>query len=65
MTTTRPAVQSTINLFSELGLEGKYKLIAGGGSVTDDWAREIGAGYSEDAAGAVELCKQLVGNAAS
>jgi len=61
MTTTRPAVQSTVNLFSELGLEGKYELIAGGGSVTGDWAKEIKVGYSEDAAGAVELCKQLMG----
>jgi 5-methyltetrahydrofolate--homocysteine methyltransferase len=60
MTTTRPAVQSTVNLFSELGLEGKYELIAGGGSVTSDWAKEIGVGYSDDAAGAVELCKELM-----
>jgi methylmalonyl-CoA mutase cobalamin-binding domain/chain len=60
MTTTRPAVQSTVNLFAELGLEGQYELIAGGGSVTGDWAKEINVGYSEDAAGAVELCKQLM-----
>jgi methanogenic corrinoid protein MtbC1 len=30
--------------------------------VTDAWAAEIGAdGFSEDAAGAVELCKSLLG----
>jgi 5-methyltetrahydrofolate--homocysteine methyltransferase len=61
MTTTRPAAQSTINLFNELGLSDTYSLMVGGGSVTSDWAVEMGVGYSPDAAGAVELCKQLVG----
>jgi 5-methyltetrahydrofolate--homocysteine methyltransferase len=61
MTTTRPAVLSTVNLFRELGLEDTYKIVIGGGSVTEDWANEIGAGYAPDAAGAVELCKQLLG----
>ncbi|KAA3647038.1 MAG: cobalamin-binding protein [Chloroflexi bacterium] len=60
MTTTRPAIQNTVNLFEELGIRESYQLIAGGGSVTGDWATEIGIGYSEDAAGAVELCKQLM-----
>ena len=61
MTTTRPAAQNTIQLFGELGLRDRYSLIVGGGSVTLDWAMEMGVGYSADAAGAVELCKQLVG----
>jgi 5-methyltetrahydrofolate--homocysteine methyltransferase len=61
MTTTRPALQSTANLFRELGLGDDFELIGGGGSVTGDWAKEIGIGYSEDAAGAVELCKKLMG----
>jgi 5-methyltetrahydrofolate--homocysteine methyltransferase len=62
MTTTRPMALNTINLFKELGIDDKYQLIVGGGSVTEDWAREIGAdGYAPDAAAAVEMCKQLVG----
>lgn len=62
MTTTRPATRSTINLFSEVGVRDRYKMIVGGGCVTQEWADEIGAdGYSEDAAGAVELCKSLLG----
>jgi methylmalonyl-CoA mutase cobalamin-binding domain/chain len=65
MTTTRPAVLSTVNLFRELGLEDTYKIVIGGGSVTEDWANEIGAGYAPDAAGAVELCKQLLGKQSS
>ena len=60
MTTTRPAVLSTVNLFKELGLADTYKIVIGGGSVTEDWAQEIGAGYAPDAAGAVNLCKQLL-----
>lgn len=61
MTTTRPAALSTINLFRELGLGESYQFVVGGGSVTADWAEELGVAYSEDAAGAVELCKRLVG----
>lgn len=61
MTTTRPAAQHTIQLFDELGLRDQYSLIVGGGSVTADWAAELDVGYSPDAAGAVELCKRLVG----
>ncbi len=60
MTTTRPAILSTVQLFKELGLADTYQIIIGGGSVTEDWAEEIGAGYAPDAAGAVELCKKLL-----
>ena len=62
MTTTRPSAGSTIGLFEEVGVRDEYKMIVGGGSVTDAWAVEIGAdGFSEDAAGAVALCKSLLG----
>jgi 5-methyltetrahydrofolate--homocysteine methyltransferase len=61
MTTTRPATRSTINLFTEAGARTHYKMIIGGGCIDLAWANEIGAdGYAEDAAGAVDLCKQLV-----
>lgn len=62
MTTTRPMIKNTIALFQELGLRTQYKIIVGGGCVTREWADLVGAdGYAEDAAGAVELAKQLVG----
>lgn len=62
MTTTRPSTKSTIGLFEEVGLRDHYKIIVGGGCVTQEWADQIGAdGFSEDAAGAVELCKSLLG----
>jgi 5-methyltetrahydrofolate--homocysteine methyltransferase len=61
MTTTRPATRSTINLFTEAGARASYKMIIGGGCIDMTWANEIGAdGYAPDAAGAVDLCKQLI-----
>ena len=61
MTTTRPFALNTIRLFQEVGLRDKYRFVVGGGCVTEDWAREIGAdGYARDAASAAALCKQLL-----
>jgi corrinoid protein of di/trimethylamine methyltransferase len=61
MTTTRPAQRNTINLLSELGQRGQYRVIVGGGCVTADWASDIGAdGFAENAAQTAVLCKTLV-----
>jgi 5-methyltetrahydrofolate--homocysteine methyltransferase len=61
MTTTRPSIQSTINLFKEVELRDDFKFVIGGGSVTSAWAEEIGAdGYAPDAAAAVEVCKSVL-----
>lgn len=60
MTTTRPMIENTINLFSEVGVRDNFKMIVGGGCVTDEWASTLGAdGYSPDAVGAVDLCKKF------
>ncbi len=62
MTTTRPATRSTIDIFKQTEKRDDYKIIVGGGCVNQQWADEIGAdGYASDAAGTVEMCKQLVG----
>lgn len=62
MTTTRPATRSTIKLFAEVGVRDQFKMIVGGGCITQEWADEIGAdGYAPDAAAGVELCKSLLG----
>lgn len=62
MTTTRPAQRDTLNLLRELGKRDAFKVIVGGGCVTPEWAEEIGAdGYAQNAAEAVELCKNLLG----
>jgi 5-methyltetrahydrofolate--homocysteine methyltransferase len=61
MTTTRPMIANTINLFQEVGLRDKYRIVVGGGSVTPEWAQGIGAdGSAKDAVAAVQLCKMLV-----
>ena len=57
MTTTLPAQKRTLSLFEEVGKRGDFKMIVGGGAVSQDWANEIKSdGYATDAAGAVELC---------
>ncbi len=61
MTTTLPAQKRTISLFSEVRKREEFFIVVGGGAVSEDWAKEIGSdGYSADAAGAVELCKNLM-----
>ncbi len=45
------------------GLRDKYKLIFGGGPLTESWAKEMGAdGYAPDAVKAVELVNRLMGH---
>jgi 5-methyltetrahydrofolate--homocysteine methyltransferase len=64
LTTTMPSMKSTIEALKEAGLRGKAKVMIGGAPVTQQYADEIGAdGYSENAAGAVNLARRLVGAA--
>lgn len=60
MTTTLPAMQQTV---SALEVEcPAVAVFAGGAVVTEDWARSIGAGYSDDAPGCVrEVSAAIVG----
>ena len=60
LTTTMPAMQTTVTAVKEAGMA--VKTIIGGAPVTQAFADQIGAdGYSADAPGAVKLVKQLVG----
>jgi len=44
------------------GVRNKYKLVFGGGPLTETWAKEMGAdGYAPDAVKAVELTNRLMG----
>ena len=59
LTTTMPAMKSTVAAIKEAGLS--VKILVGGAPVTDGYAKEIGAdGYSDDAPGAVELAKSFI-----
>ncbi len=62
LTTTMSGQRNVIEVLEDLGMRPKVKVIVGGAPVTRSWADEIGAdGYSEDAIGAVELVKELLG----
>jgi 5-methyltetrahydrofolate--homocysteine methyltransferase len=59
LTTTMPAMESTVAFFKEKAPE--IKTMVGGAPVTEEFAKKIGAGgYSDDAPGAVELARKLV-----
>ena len=65
LTTTLPSMKRMIDRLVQDGLRQRVKVMIGGAPVTQDFADEIGAdGYSDNAAGAVTLARQLVGAAA-
>ncbi len=45
LSTTLPYCRDTVNLLKEMGLSDKYKVFIGGGSVTPEYAEDIGAEY--------------------
>jgi len=60
LTTTMPAMKTTIETLKKAGLN-TIKVIIGGAPITQEFADEIGAdGYAPDAATAVDVAKQLV-----
>lgn len=62
LTTTLPSMKRMIDRLVQDGLRAGVKVMIGGAPVTQDFADEIGAdGYSDNAAGAVTLARQLVG----
>jgi corrinoid protein of di/trimethylamine methyltransferase len=59
LTTTMPAMKTTIEAVNDAGLRDKVRVLIGGAPITQRYAEEIGAdGYSENAPGAVSLAKQ-------
>jgi corrinoid protein of di/trimethylamine methyltransferase len=60
MSTSLYYQQDVINYLKDAGLRDKYYVIVGGGPVTPDWIRKIGAdGGGKQANNVVEVCKQL------
>jgi 5-methyltetrahydrofolate--homocysteine methyltransferase len=60
LTTTMPAMKTTIEAIKKAGLSGA-KVVIGGAPITQEFANEIGAdGFAPDAASAVDVVKQLV-----
>lgn len=61
LTTTMPAMKTTIEALKQAGLRDRVKILVGGAPVTQRYADEIGAdGYSETAAGAVPVAKRAL-----
>lgn len=62
MTTTRGQMKKLIDQMSNMDLPYKPYVIVGGGSVTEQYAKEIGAdGYSTNAPNAIKLIEKLIG----
>ena len=61
LTTSMPYMADLIKMLQGLGVRDEFKVIVGGGPVSQVWAESIGAdGYSDDANAAVELCRTMM-----
>jgi len=61
LTTTMPAMKTTIDLLVEAKLFDKVKVMVGGAPVTENFAKQIEAdAYAPDAASAVDKARELV-----
>jgi methanogenic corrinoid protein MtbC1 len=62
LTTTMSNMKGTIDALKEAGVREQVKVIVGGAPVTQRFADEIGAdGFSDNASGAVQMARKLVG----
>jgi corrinoid protein of di/trimethylamine methyltransferase len=60
LTTTMPAMKTTIEALQQAGVRQQVKVLIGGAPISQKYADEIGAdGYSESAAGAVAAAKKV------
>jgi methylmalonyl-CoA mutase cobalamin-binding domain/chain len=61
LTTSMPYMAELIKTLEGLGKREKFKIVVGGGPVSEEWAESIGAdGYGHDAQDAVDICKKLL-----
>jgi len=62
MTTTMDGMGEVINILNQQNIRGDFKVMVGGGPISQSFADKIGAdGYAANAAEAVRLAKRLVG----
>jgi len=62
LTTTLPAMKTTVEAFRTAGMRERVKIMIGGAPVTKGYADSIGAdGYGENAVASVDLARRLVG----
>ncbi|MDR3337713.1 MAG: cobalamin-dependent protein [Treponema sp.] len=61
LTTSLPFLEDILRYFTDTGNRDKYQYIVGGGPVTSEYAKKIGAdGWSRNAFDGVEMCKRLM-----
>jgi len=61
MTTTMPYQREVVEELKYQGVRERFLVVVGGGPVTAEWAKSIGAdGFSENASEAVEAVKKLI-----
>jgi methanogenic corrinoid protein MtbC1 len=61
LTTTAPEAMKVIDALKEEGVRDKFKVMVGGGAITEGFAKTIGAdGYDPTAPGAVDVAKTLL-----
>lgn len=61
LTTTMPAMKTTIEAICAAGIRGQVKILVGGAPISQQYASAIGAdGYAESAAGVVGLARQVM-----
>ncbi|HAI85998.1 MAG TPA: cobalamin-binding protein, partial [Firmicutes bacterium] len=61
LTTTMPAMKSTIEALEQAGVRDQVRVMVGGAPVTARYAEEIGAdGYAPDASTAVDIGRSLI-----
>jgi corrinoid protein of di/trimethylamine methyltransferase len=62
LTTTMPAMKTTIDAIKTAGVRDKVRVLVGGAPVTQKYAEEIGAdGFSDNAVGAVTAARKALG----
>lgn len=61
LTTTMPAMKTTIEALEKAGLRGQVNVMVGGAPITEEYAKRIGAdGFAPDASRAASLAKKIV-----
>jgi dimethylamine corrinoid protein len=64
MTTTMDGMGTVVRLLGEANIRDDFKVMVGGGPISPGFAKRIGAdGYAVNAAEAVKVARELVGNA--
>jgi corrinoid protein of di/trimethylamine methyltransferase len=62
LTTTMVHQKDVIEALEDIGIRSKIMVLVGGAPVTKEWVKQIGAdGYSEDAIGAINVARQVLG----